>query len=46
MYMPLIFIPLGGPQAHQRSGRDDKVGCCSSLSNKIKGTKSCGTRFL
>jgi hypothetical protein len=24
-YVP-IFIPLGGPQAHERSGRDDKSG--------------------
>ena len=21
-----IFIPLGGPQAHEHSGRDDKLG--------------------
>ena len=25
MYAPLIFIPLGGPQAHEHSGRDDKL---------------------
>ena len=37
MYAPPIFIPLGGPQAHEHSGRDDKVksGCQPVFINPI-----------